>query len=65
MINADGTPNTAHTMNPVPCLLVSDLLKDKVSLKKGKLADVAPTLLALLGLQTPREMTGDLLIHPH
>jgi 2,3-bisphosphoglycerate-independent phosphoglycerate mutase len=52
-------------MNPVPCLLVSDLLKDKVSLKKGKLADVAPTLLALLGLQTPREMTGDLLIHPH
>ncbi|MCC6839484.1 MAG: 2,3-bisphosphoglycerate-independent phosphoglycerate mutase [Flavobacteriales bacterium] len=54
-INADGTPNTAHTLNPVPVLLVSD---GQQQLRDGILADVAPTLLHLLGLTQPPEMTG-------
>jgi 2,3-bisphosphoglycerate-independent phosphoglycerate mutase len=56
LINEDGTPNTAHTKNPVPCILVS---KDHhASLRNGRLADVAPTLLKLLGIEQPAEMTG-------
>ncbi len=62
MINEDGTPNTAHTMNPVPCILVSKYLKDSVKLKHGRLADVAPTLLELMGMEKPEAMTGVSLI---
>jgi 2,3-bisphosphoglycerate-independent phosphoglycerate mutase len=63
MINEDGSPNTAHTMNPVPCILVSDKLKGQVSLHTGRLADVAPTLLALLDVPQPAVMTGKNLIN--
>lgn len=56
MINPDGSPNTAHTTNPVPCILVSN--KKAATLQPGRLADVAPTLLHLMGIPAPREMTG-------
>ena len=59
-LNDDGTPNTAHSLNPVPCILVSD---DYKSISEGILADVAPTLLAIMGLQIPREMTGKILVN--
>lgn len=54
---ADGSPHTAHTANPVPLLLV-DPDRQAGSLRRGKLADIAPTLLQLLGLDQPPEMTG-------
>ncbi len=57
MINADDTPNTAHTINPVPCIYVSKNAKG-TRVKNGRLADVAPTLLALLGVAPSAEMTG-------
>lgn len=57
MINEDGTPNTAHTTNPVPCILVDD---DKdIQLRDGKLGDIAPTILKLMGIPKPAEMTGN------
>ncbi len=56
MVNEDGTPNTAHTTQPVPCILV-DNNYDK-PLKDGKLGDIAPTILALMGIDKPIEMTG-------
>ncbi|MFN9519299.1 MAG: alkaline phosphatase family protein, partial [Bacteroidota bacterium] len=61
MINEeDNTPNTAHTTNTVPCILVE---ADKThALKNGRLADIAPTLLTLMGIKPPPEMTGDILI---
>jgi 2,3-bisphosphoglycerate-independent phosphoglycerate mutase len=61
MVNDDGSPNTAHTMNPVPCILVSDRA-DQYTVKEGKLADIAPTILTLLGLEIPEEMDGDILV---
>jgi 2,3-bisphosphoglycerate-independent phosphoglycerate mutase len=60
MINEDGTPNTAHTTNPVPFIMVDD--KDKIEVKDGKLGDLAPTILTLMGLDKPKEMTGEVLI---
>lgn len=60
MINDDGTPNTAHTTNLVPCILVDDSYKGK--LKNGKLGDLAPTILALMGIGRPAQMTGDVLL---
>jgi 2,3-bisphosphoglycerate-independent phosphoglycerate mutase len=57
-INEDGTPNTAHSLNPVPCVLVSD---DYRGLKEGILADVAPTLLHVMGITAPEAMTGKVL----
>lgn len=62
MVNPDGSPNTAHSMNPVPCILVS---KDAhhYTIDNGKLADIAPTLLTLMGVPIPEEMTGNVLIH--
>jgi 2,3-bisphosphoglycerate-independent phosphoglycerate mutase len=60
MINADGTPNTAHTMNPVPLFLISEEYKN--SLKPGKLGDLAPTILHYMGLSIPPSMTGEVLI---
>ena len=61
MINEDGTPNTAHTMNPVPCILVGNQAKES-KLVDGKLADVAPTLLKLMGLEKPELMSGESLL---
>jgi 2,3-bisphosphoglycerate-independent phosphoglycerate mutase len=60
MINPDGTPNTAHTTNLVPCILVDDTYKGK--LKNGKLGDLAPTILTLMGIPIPAKMTGTVLI---
>ena len=62
MINDDGTPNTAHTKNPVPCILVSNELTDVKTLRYGRLADVAPTLLELMGIEKGEEMTGTSLL---
>ena len=59
-INPDGTPNTAHSLNPVPVIFVTE--KESVSLSNGILADVAPTLLECLNLEAPEEMTGTSLI---
>ncbi|SMO76403.1 2,3-bisphosphoglycerate-independent phosphoglycerate mutase [Solitalea koreensis] len=59
MINEDGTPNTAHTTNLVPCIVID---KDVHSVKDGKLGDIAPTILSILGLNRPPEMTGDVLV---
>ena len=58
-VNEDGTPNTAHSLNPVPIVVVSDRVK---SVKDGILADVAPTVLKLMGLEQPAEMTGEALV---
>ncbi|MBQ3149548.1 MAG: 2,3-bisphosphoglycerate-independent phosphoglycerate mutase [Alistipes sp.] len=58
-VNEDGTPNTAHSLNPVPIVVVSDRVK---SVKDGILADVAPTVLKLMGLEQPKEMTGKALV---
>ena len=58
-INADGTPNTAHSLNPVPIVVVSDRVK---TVHDGVLADVAPTVLKLMGLEQPAEMTGKALV---
>ena len=59
LINEDGTPNTAHTLNPVPFFLISNDYKGK--LKPGKLGDLAPTILKYMGLPVPKEMTGNIL----
>ena len=58
MVNADGSPFTAHTTNLVPCCLVGA----DVKLRDGRLADLAPTMLELMGLPKPAEMTGESLI---
>lgn len=60
LINEDGSPNTAHTLNPVPFFIIDKDLKG--TLKPGKLADIAPTILTMMGLPVPPEMTGDILI---
>ena len=59
-VNPDGTPNTAHSLNPVPFVYISDDAKAKV--ENGKLADVAPSILHIMGLPQPAEMTGHDLI---
>lgn len=60
MINEDGTPNTAHTLNPVPFFIIDNEWKGII--KSGKLGDIAPTILTLLNLPIPKEMTGEILI---
>ncbi|MBL6446125.1 2,3-bisphosphoglycerate-independent phosphoglycerate mutase [Fulvivirga sp. 29W222] len=60
MINPDGTPNTAHTTNLVPCVFVEDNFNGPV--KDGKLGDLAPTILKMMGVTVPSEMTGEVLI---
>ncbi len=57
MINEDGTPNTAHTVNLVPYWVIDNDLKP--TLKAGKLADVAPTILKIMGITKPKEMSGE------
>ena len=59
-INQDGSPNTAHSLNPVPCILVSERFN---KIDNGILADVAPTILKLMGMDIPQEMTGTALVH--
>ena len=61
-INEDGTPNTAHTLNLVPFFVIDKNWKG--TLKSGKLGDMAPTILTMMGLPIPAEMTGDVLISP-
>jgi 2,3-bisphosphoglycerate-independent phosphoglycerate mutase len=60
MINEDGTPNTAHSLNLVPLFIIDNEWKGEI--KPGKLGDIAPTILHFLQLEVPREMTGDLLV---
>jgi 2,3-bisphosphoglycerate-independent phosphoglycerate mutase len=60
LINQDGTPNTAHTMNLVPLFIIDKNFKGTI--KAGKLGDIAPTILTMMGLPIPAEMTGDILV---
>ncbi len=59
-INPDGSPNTAHSLNPVPCIFVTD--RKDAHVADGRLADVAPTILSIMELPQPKEMTGKSLI---
>ena len=59
-INPDGTPNTAHSLNPVPFIYVTN--NNSATVKDGRLADVAPSLLHIMGLEQPADMTGENLI---
>ena len=59
-LNEDGTPNTAHSLNPVPCVYVTENKAAKV--EDGRLADVALTILKIMGLEAPAEMNGNVLI---
>jgi len=59
-VNEDGSPNTAHSLNPVPCIYVTENKSAQVG--NGRLADVAPTILKIMGLEAPKEMTGKILI---
>ena len=61
-VNADGTPNTAHSLNPVPCVYVTD--NKEATVENGILADVAPTILHIMGIPQPAEMTGRDLVKP-
>ena len=58
MWDEEHKPVTSHTTNPVPCIIT----KEGIELKDGKLADIAPTMIQLLGLEIPEEMTGVSLI---
>jgi len=60
MINDDKTPNTQHSLNLVPCIIVDKT--DRFEVKDGKLGDIAPTILTLMGIEIPKEMTGNVLI---
>ncbi len=61
MVNEDGSPHTAHTTNPVPIIYVSNNPGNK-KLNSGKLADIAPTILSIMGIERPAEMTGNVLL---
>jgi 2,3-bisphosphoglycerate-independent phosphoglycerate mutase len=58
--NEDGSPNTAHTLNPVPLFVIDKHWKGSV--KPGKLGDIAPTILHMMNIPIPAEMTGEVLI---
>lgn len=58
--NEDGSPNTAHTLNPVPLFIIDKEWRGQV--KAGKLGDIAPTILHFMGIPIPTEMTGDVLV---
>lgn len=60
LINEDGTPNTAHTLNPVPFFIISNDYKGTV--RSGKLGDIAPTILHRMGIGIPAEMSGEVLM---
>lgn len=59
VINEDGSVNTAHSLNPVPCIVID---KDVAEVKNGRLSDIAPTILTMMDLEIPRIMTGKALI---
>ncbi len=59
VINPDGSPHTAHTTNPVPCILIDS---DYKSIKAGKLGDLAPTILTMMDIKIPSDMTGNILV---
>ncbi len=59
MVNEDGSPNTAHTTNLVPCIIID---KDVKHVKDGKLGDIAPTILKIIGVPIPEKMTGNVLV---
>ena len=59
-VNSDGTPNTAHSLNPVPAIYVTPRKDAKI--ENGILADVAPSILTIMGLPIPAEMTGKVLV---
>jgi 2,3-bisphosphoglycerate-independent phosphoglycerate mutase len=59
VVNADGSPNTAHSTNPVPCFALNT---DFQKIENGKLGDIAPTILQIMGVEIPNEMTGSILI---
>ena len=59
-MNADGTPNTAHSLNPVPCIYITE--NESAQVEDGRLADVAPSILKIMGLEAPKEMTGKVLL---
>ena len=60
MINEDGSPNTAHTLNPVPLFIIDNEWKGTI--RPGKLGDIAPTILKMMNLSIPGEMSGEILI---
>ncbi|MFZ9661909.1 MAG: alkaline phosphatase family protein, partial [Chitinophagaceae bacterium] len=60
LVNEDGSPNTAHTMNPVPLFIIDKNWKGPI--KSGKLGDIAPTMLSMMGIPIPEQMTGQVLI---
>jgi 2,3-bisphosphoglycerate-independent phosphoglycerate mutase len=60
LINENGSPNTAHTLNPVPLFVISNNYNRLV--KPGKLGDIAPSILKVMGIEIPKEMTGDILV---
>jgi len=62
LINEDGSPNTAHTTNPVPVFLID---KKYHLIKSGRLCDLAPTILKIMGINIPQQMTGEVLIRDH
>jgi 2,3-bisphosphoglycerate-independent phosphoglycerate mutase len=57
-LNPDGSPNTAHSKNPVPCIVID---KDVKKVRNGKLADIAPSILKMMNIEIPNEMTGDII----
>ena len=59
VVNEDGSPNTAHSINPVPCFALNT---DFQKIENGKLGDIAPTILQIMGVEIPNEMTGNILI---
>ncbi len=61
MINEDGSPNTAHTLNPVPLFIIDENWNGTI--KSGKLGDIAPTILSMMNLPIPKEMTGNILVN--
>lgn len=61
LINEDGSPNTAHTLNPVPLFVIDKTWRGKV--KPGKLGDIAPTILSFMNIPVPSDMTGNILTH--
>ena len=62
MINADGSPNTAHSLNLVPFFIIDNNFRGTI--QPGKLGDLAPTILTMMNLPVPAEMTGNILINP-
>ena len=58
-INPDGSPNTAHSTNPVPCFAINTGFE---KIENGKLGDIAPTILKIMEVEVPEEMTGEILI---